>query len=94
MRLGLRLAVALLFLALTHAGVFVLIYVVPSYKKKWGDLGADLSNSKRLLIELSDWVARYWYAVLPAFFLVAVLFVVTPFVTREFRTNRPQTLEA
>lgn len=83
MRFGLRLAVAVVAVVVTHAGAFVLIFWVPRYKKVWDDYGMRLSWSQAVLLDVSDFTARYWYALLPLTFLAATLFVALPLLRQR-----------
>lgn len=46
-------------------GVMALYWWVPLFKAKAMELGAELSGIQVLLIQLSDFTARYFYIVLP-----------------------------
>jgi type IV pilus assembly protein PilC len=45
---------------------FIMIYIIPKFKKIFQDFGFTLPWLTLKLIEISDWVATYWY-VLPLF---------------------------
>jgi type IV pilus assembly protein PilC len=45
---------------------FIMIYIIPKFKKIFQDFGFSLPWMTLKLIEISDWVATYWY-VLPLF---------------------------
>ena len=45
---------------------FIMIYIIPKFKKIFNDFGMTLPWLTLKLIEVSDWVATYWY-VLPLF---------------------------
>src|SRR5262249_38387564 len=45
---------------------FIMIYIIPKFKKIFQDFGFTLPWMTLKLIEISDWVATYWY-VLPLF---------------------------
>jgi type IV pilus assembly protein PilC len=45
---------------------FIMIYIIPKFKKIFNDFGMKLPWLTEKLIETSDWVATYWY-VLPLF---------------------------
>ncbi len=45
---------------------FIMIYIIPKFKKIFQDFGMKLPWLTETLISISDWVATYWY-VLPLF---------------------------
>jgi type IV pilus assembly protein PilC len=45
---------------------FIMIYIIPKFKKIFNDFGMTLPWLTQRLIDVSDWVATYWY-VLPLF---------------------------
>lgn len=83
MKFGTRLVIAGVVLALWHVVSFPLIFIVPRYKKVWDDAGVRLSFSKELLIRISDFMAQWWFIVLPAVIAAAVLFAVWPYIIRR-----------
>ena len=78
MRLGNRVALAVFVIVASHVGSFFLIFIVPQFKRRWDNAGARLPLSKELLIRVSDFLAQWFYVVLPMVFAAAVLFVVAP----------------
>jgi len=45
---------------------FIMIYIIPKFKKIFADFGMTLPWLTEKLIQVSDWVATYWY-ILPLF---------------------------
>jgi type IV pilus assembly protein PilC len=45
---------------------FIMIYIIPKFKKIFNDFGMTLPWLTEKLIQVSDWVATYWY-ILPLF---------------------------
>ena len=78
MRFGNRIALATFVVVVSHVAGFVLIFIVPQFKMRWDNAGASLPLSKELLIRASDFMAQWFYVVLPMVFAAAVLFVVAP----------------
>lgn len=78
MRIGKRIVIAAVGLALTLGGGFLLIFHVPRYKKTWDDYGEKIPAGLEALLQVSDFVAQYWFMLLPGLFLTAAAFVVLP----------------
>ena len=45
---------------------FIMVYIIPKFKKIFEDFETDLPQITKTLIAMSDWVAAYWYLI-PAF---------------------------
>jgi type IV pilus assembly protein PilC len=61
-------------LVLAIIAVFVLsIYVLPKFKDLFGELGATLPLSTRMLLSFSTFMGDYWWAVLLGLFALAAL---------------------
>jgi len=53
---------------------FVMIFIIPKFKRIFEGFGVELPNLTILLISLSDWTMSYWYLILfPAFSLLCFL---------------------
>jgi len=50
----------------------MMIYVVPSLKQVFADLGSELPFTTRAIIALSDFTVKYWWAELIAFGLIVI----------------------
>ncbi|MEZ6062460.1 MAG: type II secretion system F family protein [Planctomycetaceae bacterium] len=40
---------------------FIMIFIIPKFKKIFEDFGTDLPAMTQLLIDMSDWMMSYWY---------------------------------
>lgn len=53
--------------------VFVMTYVVPSFTDMYAEAGAELPAITKVIIDISDFLTNYWYYVLAAIILVALI---------------------
>ncbi|MBA3313815.1 MAG: hypothetical protein M3552_15545 [Planctomycetota bacterium] len=85
-KLGIRAIIATLVVAVAHVGVFMLIFIVPQFERKWDSSGVRLSLAQDMLISLSHFTSQYFFLTLPMLPLIfgaAVLFVVVPLFRRR-----------
>jgi type IV pilus assembly protein PilC len=40
---------------------FIMIFIIPKFKKIFEDFGTDLPAMTQILIDMSDWMLNYWY---------------------------------
>jgi type IV pilus assembly protein PilC len=52
--------------------VFIMVMIIPKFKKIFDEFGLQLPTATKTLIDVSDWVANYWY-VIPLFPLAVYL---------------------
>ena len=78
MRLGKRIALATFVVVASHVGGFVLVFIVPEFKRRWDGLGVRSPPAKLLVVQVSDFMQEWWLVISPFIFLAAVLFVVMP----------------
>ena len=83
-----RIAVAAVGLVVAIVGGVLLVSVVPRYKKQWDDFGRELSPLNRTLLDTSDFIAGYWFMILPGLFLTATAFVVLPLFLGASESDR------
>ena len=53
---------------------FIMVAIIPKFKKIFDEFGLSLPQATKTLIEISDWMASYWY-VIPLFPLGVYLFL-------------------
>ncbi|MFM8703696.1 MAG: type II secretion system F family protein, partial [Planctomycetia bacterium] len=42
---------------------FIMLKIVPQFKKMFDDFGTDLPGMTQILIDISNWVASYWWSI-------------------------------
>ena len=69
---------ALFHAALWAPSVYVLVVVVPRYKRIFADFGMKLPWLTMLLIDVSDWVVSWWFLILflPGLLILADVLVI------------------
>jgi type IV pilus assembly protein PilC len=53
---------------------FIMVSIIPKFKKIFEEFGLSLPQATKILIDISDWVASYWY-VIPLFPLGVYLLI-------------------
>ncbi len=53
---------------------FIMVSIIPKFKKIFEEFGLSLPQATKILIDVSDWVANYWY-VIPLFPLGVYLLI-------------------
>jgi type IV pilus assembly protein PilC len=53
---------------------FIMVMIIPKFKKIFDEFGLQLPTATKTLIDVSDWVANYWY-VIPLFPLCIYLMI-------------------
>ena len=48
---------------------FIMVYIIPKFKKIFEDFGIELPKITTMLIDMSDWISAYWYMIIIAPFL-------------------------
>lgn len=69
--LGWILAVGLVALSIV---TFIMVFIIPKFKKIFEDFGMELPDITVSLIGFSDWLSNYWFLIiLPGFTMLAIL---------------------
>lgn len=61
----------------------VFLFIIPEFKKEFDDWGSELPTSIHVVISISDFLSRYWYAFIPPTFLCLGAYVIVPTLVRK-----------
>lgn len=78
-----RFANAMVGLAIVLIVGGVLVFTIPRFKALWADLGSELPTWITVVVVISDFVSKYWYAIFPPIWTALAAYVVVPALVRK-----------